>query len=248
MRAVTVDEPGGPEVLRWTDGVADPVAGPGEVVLEVVATAVNRADLMQRQGSYPPPPGASEIIGLECSGRVAELGEGVDGWSVGDEVCALLAGGGYAERVAVPAGQLLPVPRGVSLVDAAGLPEVACTVWSNVVGVGRLERGGRLLVHGGTGGIGTCAIQVAKHLGAWVAATVGSSAKVERAQELGADLVVVHTEQDFVEEVQEATDGEGVDVVLDVVGGPYLGRNVDVLATEGPRRRHRPAGRARRAS
>src|SRR3954454_502839 len=154
MHAITVREPGAPEVLEWSE-VPDPVAGPGEVLLDVVASAVNRADLLQRQGMYPPPPGASEIIGMECSGRVAALGEGVTGWSVGDEVCALLAGGGYAERVAVPAGQLLPIPDGVGLVEAAGLPEVVCTVWSNVFMLAGLRAGESFLVHGGSSGIGT---------------------------------------------------------------------------------------------
>src|SRR5690606_21090148 len=163
MRAVTISEPGGPEKLQWTE-VPDPRPGAGEVLLEVVASAVNRADVLQRQGYYPPPPGAPEYPGLECSGRIVEVGEGVDGWSVGDEVCALLAGGGYAERVAVPAAQLLPVPGGVDLVEAAALPEVACTVWSNVVMVARLQAGELLLVHGGAGGIGTHAIQVGKAL------------------------------------------------------------------------------------
>ena len=173
MYAITVSEPGGPESMQWTE-VPDPVAGAGEVVLDVVASAVNRADLMQREGKYPPPPGASEIIGLECSGRVAALGEGVDGWAVGDQVCALLAGGGYAEKVAVPAAQLMPIPPGVDLVTAAGLPEVACTVWSNIVMAGRLSSGETFLVQGGSSGIGTHAIQVAKALGARVAATAGA--------------------------------------------------------------------------
>src|SRR3954468_20329939 len=165
MRAVTISEPGGPEVLGWGE-VPDPVCGPGEVIVDVAATAVNRADLLQRQGFYPPPPGASDILGLECSGHVAALGPGVEGWEVGDEVCALLAGGGYAERVAVPSGQLMPVPRGVDLVTAASLPEVACTVCSNVVTVAGLRAGESFLVHGGASGIGTMAIQIAKALGA----------------------------------------------------------------------------------
>src|ERR1700710_3001024 len=179
MRAVVVREPGGPEVLGWEE-VPDPVCGPGEVVVDVVASAVNRADLLQRQGFYPPPPGASDIIGLECSGRILSLGEGVTGWNVGDEVCALLAGGGDAQQVAVPAGQVLPVPSGFSVEDAGGLPEVACTVWSNIVGVGRLSKGELLLVQGGSGGIGTHAIQVAAALGARVAATAGSAERLDR--------------------------------------------------------------------
>src|SRR3954463_9425780 len=156
MRAVTISEPGGPEVLGWGE-VPDPVCGPGEVLIDVVASAVNRADLLQRQGHYPPPPGASAVLGLECSGIVAEVGEGVTEWVRGNEVCALLAGGGYAERVAVPAGQVLPRPAGVELATAAALPEVACTVWSNVFLLARLQRGERFLVHGGSSGIGTMA-------------------------------------------------------------------------------------------
>ncbi|MFO7193713.1 NAD(P)H-quinone oxidoreductase [Thermocrispum sp.] len=229
MRAVTISEPGGPEKLQWTE-VPDPRPGAGEVLLEVVASAVNRADVLQRQGYYPPPPGAPEYPGLECSGRIVEVGEGVDGWSVGDEVCALLAGGGYAERVAVPAAQLLPVPGGVDLVEAAALPEVACTVWSNVVMVARLQAGELLLVHGGAGGIGTHAIQVGKALGARVAITAGSQERVDRCRELGADIAINYREDDFVEVVK--AEG-GANVILDVMGAKYLDRNVDALATEG---------------
>jgi len=232
MRAVVITEPGGPEVLVWHE-VPDAVAGPGEVLVRVAASAVNRADLLQRQGFYPPPRGASAYPGLECSGVVEALGEGVDGWSVGDEVTALLAGGGYAELVAVPAGQLMPVPRGVPLVEAGGLPEVACTVWSNVVMDAGLRAGDVLLVHGGAGGIGTFAIQAAVALGARVAVTAGSADKLERCRELGAEILVNYREQDFVEVVRSATDGRGADVVLDVMGAAYLQRNVDVLATGG---------------
>ncbi|TIC82218.1 NAD(P)H-quinone oxidoreductase [Nocardioides sp. GY 10113] len=232
MRAVTVTEPGGPEVLTIAD-VPDPVAGPGEVVVQVAATAVNRADLLQRQGFYPPPPGASEILGLECSGTVAEVGEGVEGLEVGDEVCALLAGGGYAERVAVPAGQLMPVPAGVDLVTAAALPEVACTVWSNVFMVAGLRPDEVFLVHGGGGGIGTFAIQLASTMGARVFTTAGSEAKRERCRELGAEVAIDYREEDFVEVVRAHTDGAGADVVLDNMGAKYLGRNVDVLADSG---------------
>jgi len=232
VRAITVPTPGGPDALVWGE-VPDPVAGPGEVVVDVAASAVNRADLLQRQGFYPPPPGASAVLGLECSGTVSELGEGVEGWSVGDPCVALLAGGGYAERVAVPVGQLMPVPHGVGLVTAAALPEVACTVWSNVVLLARLTAGETFLVHGGAGGIGTFAIQAAVALGARVAATAGSPEKLERCRELGAEILVDYTVGDFVERVKGATDGRGADVVLDNMGAKYLARNIDVLATGG---------------
>jgi putative PIG3 family NAD(P)H quinone oxidoreductase len=230
VHAITVEQPGGPEVLAWT-AVPDPVAGPGEVLLDVVATAVNRADAMQRQGHYPPPPGASEIIGLECSGRVAALGEGVTGWAVGDAVCALLAGGGYAEKVAVPAAQLLPVPDGVDLVTAAGLPEVACTVWSNVVREGRLAAGETFLVQGGSSGIGTHAIQVARALGARVLATA-SPQRAERCRELGADAVLDY-HGDVPARLAELTDGHGADVILDNQGAKALAANVTMLARDG---------------
>jgi len=226
MRAITVREPGGPDVLEWTE-VPDPVPGKGEVLIDVAASAVNRADLLQRQGFYPPPPGASDVIGLECSGTIAALGEGVTGWNVGDEVCALLAGGGYAEKVVVPAPQVLPVPKGVDVVTAAALPEVACTVWSNVVMDGRLKAGETFLVHGGAGGIGTHAIQVAKALGATVAVTAGSDERLRKCAELGADITVNYKTQDFVAEVKQA------DVVLDNMGASYLPRNIDVLAQDG---------------
>src|SRR4051794_8430627 len=199
MRAVTMSGFGGVDVLGWGEA-PDPRPGPGEVLVDVVASAVNRADLLQRQGFYPPPPGASEILGLECSGRVRELGPGVGGWSVGDPVCALLAGGGYAEQVVVPVGQVMPVPRGVDPTDAAALPEVACTVLSNVVTVAGLTRGQSFLVHGGASGIGTMAVQVAKALGAGpVICTVGSPEKAERVRALGADVAVDYRNEDFVE-------------------------------------------------
>jgi putative PIG3 family NAD(P)H quinone oxidoreductase len=231
MHAITVREPGGPDVMEWTE-VADPVAGPGEVVVDVVASAVNRADLLQRQGFYAPPPGASDIIGLECSGRIAALGEGVEGWQVGDEVCALLAGGGYAEKVAVPAAQLLPIPSGVDLVTAGGLPEVTCTVWSNIVAAGRLAAGETFLVHGGTSGIGTHAIQVAKALGARVAATAGAPDRMERCRALGADIVIDYHD-DVPARLKEATDGHGADVILDNMGAKALAANVEALAPDG---------------
>ncbi len=232
MKAITLPSYGGPEVLRWAE-VAEPEPQPGEVVLDVVASAVNRADLLQRQGNYTPPPGASPYPGLECSGTVAALGDGVTGWRVGDQVCALLAGGGYAERVAVPAGQLLPVPAGIDLVTAAALPEAACTVWSNVVQVARLGSGETFLVHGGSGGIGTMAVQVASRLGARVLCTVGSAAKAARCRELGADVVVDYRTEDFVVRVRQVTDDRGVDVILDIMGAAYLARNVEALAVDG---------------
>lgn len=232
MKAIETREPGDADVLVPTE-VPDPAAGAGQVVIEVVAAGVNRADVMQRMGFYPPPPGASPLPGLEVSGRVVEVGAGVTGWSVGDEACALLDGGGYAERVAVPAGQLLPVPDGVALRDAAALPEVACTVWSNLVDVARLAPGETVLVHGGTSGIGTFAIQLAKARGCRVAVTAGTPEKLAFCRELGADVAVNYREDDFVEAVREATDGRGADVVLDSIGAKYLSRNVDVLATGG---------------
>jgi putative PIG3 family NAD(P)H quinone oxidoreductase len=228
MRAITIAEPGDPDVLRLTE-VADPVAAEGEVLVEVVASAVNRADVLQRQGFYNPPPGASPYPGLECSGRVAALGAGVSGWTVGDEVCGLLTGGGYAEKVAVPAGQLLPVPKGVDLVTAAALPEVTSTVWSNVFQVAHLRQAETLLVHGGSSGIGTMAIQLGKAVGAKVAVTAGSAEKLEACRALGADILVNYREQDFV----EALGPDGADVILDVMGAKYLDRNLDALAVNG---------------
>ncbi|MFF3990453.1 NAD(P)H-quinone oxidoreductase [Streptomyces sp. NPDC001797] len=232
MYAITIPEPGGPEALVWNE-VPDPVPGEGEVLVEVVASAVNRADIMQRQGYYDPPPGASPYPGLECSGRIAALGPGVSGWSVGDEVCALLAGGGYAEKVAVPAGQLMPVPEGLDLKQAAALPEVACTVWSNVFMIAHLHPGETLLVHGGSSGIGTMAIQLGKAVGARVAVTAGTKEKLDFCAELGADILVNYREQDFVAEVKQATDGAGADVILDNMGAKYLDRNVQALAVNG---------------
>ncbi|GAA4580372.1 NAD(P)H-quinone oxidoreductase [Micromonospora coerulea] len=231
MRAITIPEPGGPEALVWAE-VPDPEPGPGEVIVDVRASAVNRADLLQRQGQYPPPPGAPAYPGLECSGTISAVGPDVTGWLVGQEVCALLAGGGYAERVSVPAGQLLPVPAGVDLVDAAALPEVACTVWSNVVALARLAEGETLLVHGGGSGIGTFAIQLGVALGATVLVTA-RAAKHGKLRELGAAHTIDYREQDFVEEVRRVTDGRGADVILDIIGAAYLSRNVAALATGG---------------
>lgn len=232
MLAVTCKEPGGPEQLVVGD-VAEPAPGPDDLLLRVRAAGVNRADVLQRQGNYPPPPGASEVIGLECSGVVAEVGSDVAGWQVGDQACALLSGGGYAELVVVPAGQALAIPSGVDLVDAAALPEAAATVWSNVFMLAGLQPGEVLLVHGGAGGIGTMAIQLGVAFGARVAVTAGSAERLERCASYGAEVLVNHRWQDFVQEVQRATDGHGADVVLDLLGASYLQRNIDVLATEG---------------
>ncbi len=232
MRAMVITEPGGPEKLQVAE-VPDPVPAAGEVVLQVAATAVNRADIMQRMGHYPPPPGAPPYPGLECSGTVVALGEGVESWRAGDEACALLSGGGYAERVAVPVGQLLPVPARVPLIDAAALPEVVCTVWSNVFMLAGLRPAETLLVHGGSSGIGTMATQLARQIGATVAVTAGSAEKLEACRGLGASVLVNYREQDFVDVVREATGGRGADVVLDNMGAKYLARNVDVLAVNG---------------
>jgi putative PIG3 family NAD(P)H quinone oxidoreductase len=232
MRAVVVTEPGGPEVLQWRE-VPDPVPGPGEAILDVAASAVNRADLLQRQGHYPPPPDAPPWPGLECSGTVSMLGAGVTGWAIGDLACALLSSGGYAEKVGVPAGQLLPIPRGLDLVTAAGLPEVTCTVWSNVFMTAGLRPGEVLLVHGGAGGVGTMAIQLGRAVGATVAVTAGSAEKLARCGSLGATILVDYHDEDFVAVVTEATDGHGADVVLDIVGAKYLDRNLSVLAPAG---------------
>ena len=252
MKAIEYSD--GPDTLRLSE-VADPVPAPGEVVIDVAATAVNRADLLQTRGLYPPPPGASEVLGLECSGRISVLGEGVEGLAVGDEVCALLACGGYAEKVAVPAGQVMPVPTGVSLHEAASLPEVACTVWSNLVMTGGLGRGllaadaswgdtelgaPRVLVHGGAGGIGSHAIQLCRALGARVATTCGGPEKAQLCRALGAVLVIDYRDEDFVSKVLEWTDddeargrGQGVDLILDVMGAKYLDRNIAALAPDG---------------
>lgn len=226
MKAVGIEQFGGPEVLRWAD-VPDPAPGFGEVVVDIVGAGVNRADLLQRRGLYPPPPGESEILGLECSGRVSAVGHGVTSLAVGDEICALLAGGGYAEKVSVPEGQCMPVPAGVELATAGALPEVACTVHANLVRTANLQPGETVLIHGGAGGIGTFAIQYAVALGAKVAATAGSPEKVELCRRLGADITVDYRQQDFVEVVGQA------DVILDNMGAKYLSRNIEVLAPDG---------------
>ncbi|OBH98485.1 NAD(P)H-quinone oxidoreductase [Mycobacterium sp. E2733] len=230
MRAIVAESP---DQLSWQD-VPDVSAGAGEVLIKVTAAGVNRADLLQAAGKYPPPPGASEIIGMEVSGVVAAIGEGVANWPVGQEVCALLAGGGYAEYVAVPAGQVMPIPSRVDLVDAAGLPEVACTVWSNLVLTAHLSKGQLLLVHGGASGIGSHAIQIARALGARVAVTAGSAEKLEFCRELGAEIAINYRDEDFVERLRDETGGAtGADVILDIMGAAYLDRNIDALATDG---------------
>lgn len=233
MYAVTIAEPGGPEVLRWEE-VPDPdPPGPGEVLIDVHASGVNRPDLLQRAGRYPPPAGAPPYPGLECAGVVAALGpDVVTGLAPGDQVCALLAGGGYAERVAAPAGQVLPVPPGVDLADSASLPEVACTVWANVVEWAGLRAGETLLVHGGGSGIGTFAIQFATALGARVV-TTARAAKHAALRELGAAVTVDYPTEDFVAATKDATEGRGADVILDIMGASYLARNVTALAPDG---------------
>jgi putative PIG3 family NAD(P)H quinone oxidoreductase len=231
MFAVTISEPGGPEVLAWTE-VPDPVVGHGEVLIDIHASAVNRADLMQRAGRYPPPAGAPPYPGLECAGVVAEAGSGVTGVAPGDQVAALLAGGGYAERVAVPAELVLPAPRGVDLAEAAALPEVACTVWSNVLDIAGLRPGETLLVHGGGSGIGTFAIQLAVAMGARVV-TTARAVKHAALRDLGAVRTIDYQSEDFVAATKEATGGRGADVILDIVGAPYLSQNIAALASDG---------------
>ena len=232
MRAVIAPEPGGVDALQVVDR-DDPTPGADEVVIDVAAAGVNRADLLQRMGNYSPPPGATDVLGLECAGTVSAVGADVAGWSIGDSVCALLGGGGYAQKVAVPAGQLLPIPEGIEAVEAASLVEVASTVWSNVFMLAGLQKGEVLLVHGGGSGIGTMAIQLAHALGARVAVTAGSAAKLDVCRDLGADILINYREQDFVEVVRDQTDGHGADVILDNMGAKYLPRNVDALATSG---------------
>jgi putative PIG3 family NAD(P)H quinone oxidoreductase len=232
MHAIVCTEPGGPEVMQWQK-VPDPTPGPGEVIIEVAAAAVNRADLLQRAGNYPPPKGASEILGLECSGTITSVGAAITLDHIGEKVTALLSGGGYATKVAVPIGQVMPVPQGIDTVDAAALPEVACTVWSNLDMGANLSEGEWLLIHGGASGIGTMAIQVARALGAHVAVTAGSRAKLDACARLGAEVLINYNEQEFVEEVRAATGGRGANVILDNMGAAYLGRNVSALARDG---------------
>ncbi len=232
MRAVVITEPGVPGVMEWRE-VPDPDPAPDEVVIDVAAAGVNRADLAQREGHYPPPPGSPPYPGLEVSGRIRSVGDQVTGWRPGDAVCALLGGGGYAEQVAVPQGQVLPVPDAVPVEAAAALPEVACTVWVNIFDLARLTAGETLLVHGGASGIGTHAIQLAKALGVRVLCTAGSVAKLARCRELGADVAINYHTEDFVAAVMDATSGAGADVILDIMGASYLARNVAALAVNG---------------
>ena len=230
MRAVIAPDPGGVDALEVVD-LPQPEPGPGEVLIRVAAAGLNRSDLLQRQGLYPPPPGITDVLGLECSGDIVAVGEGVTDLPPGTHVCALLAGGGYAEYVTVPAGQVATVPLGISLVDAGGLMEVAATVWSNVFMMGKLQHGETLLVHGGGSGIGTMAIQLAKAFGARVIVTVGSKEKGDFCRELGADVVIDYKQQDFAAEMKSA--GVTADVILDIIGAQYLEANVSVLSTAG---------------
>jgi NADPH2:quinone reductase len=218
--------------LTWRE-VPDIAPGDGEILIKVTCAGVNRADLLQAAGNYPPPPGASPILGLEVSGTVVDVGVETSGWTIGQDVCALLAGGGYAEYVAVPAGQVLPLPSGVDVRDAAALPEVACTVWSNLVLTAHLSPGQLLLIHGGASGIGTHAIQVARALGARIAVTAGSAEKLELCRELGAEVTICYRDEDFVERVKEVTAGAGADVIFDIMGASYLDRNINALASDG---------------
>jgi putative PIG3 family NAD(P)H quinone oxidoreductase len=232
MTAIEIATPGGPEMLKPVRRDT-PKPGPGEIVIRVAAAGVNRPDLLQRQGNYPPPPGASDIPGLEVAGHVAALGAGVNDWRIGDAVCALLAGGGYAEFVAAPTEQCLPVPAGLSMIEAAALPETMFTCWTNLVDGGHLKSGDTALIHGGSSGIGTTGIQLAKALGARVFVTAGSAEKCAACRSLGADLAIDYKTEDFVKAVKAATGGRGVDVVLDMVGGDYVRRNIDAMAPGG---------------
>ena len=229
MRAIVAESV---DQLSWLE-MPDVAPQDGEVLIKVSAAGVNRADLLQAAGKYPPPPGASEILGLEVSGTIAGVGDGVTSWSNGQQVCALLAGGGYAEYVAVPAGQVMPVPDTVGLHHAAGLPEVACTVWSNLAMTAHLSAGQLVLIHGGASGVGTHAIQVARALDSRVAVTAGSARKLDLCAELGAEITISYRDEDFVERVRAETGGAGADVILDIMGAAYLDRNVDALATDG---------------
>ena len=232
MIAIEISTPGGPEVLVPVDRPR-PQCGAGEVVIKVAAAGVNRPDIVQRQGHYPPPPGASDIPGLEVAGTIDEVASDVTNWRRGDTVCALVSGGGYAEYCAAPAPQCLPVPRGADLVHAAAIPEATFTVWTNVFERGRLQKGETLLVHGGSSGIGTTAIQLARAFGARVLTTAGSDEKCAACEALGAERAINYRTTDFVAAVREATGGRGADVILDIVGADYLQRNIDTLARDG---------------
>jgi putative PIG3 family NAD(P)H quinone oxidoreductase len=232
MRFVEAAAAGGPDVLQLAETDV-PQPGPGEVLIRVAAAGVNRPDVLQRAGLYPPPPGASPVLGLEVAGTIVATGQQVQGWRLGDVVCALVPGGGYAEFCVTPAAHCLPIPRGLGVTEAAALPETFFTVWSNVFDRGRLARGESFLVHGGTSGIGTTAIQLARAFGARVFATAGSPEKCAVCRELGAEQAIDYRQADFVAAVREATGGRGVDVILDMVGGPYVERNLRVLAVEG---------------
>ncbi|HEX2150985.1 MAG TPA: NAD(P)H-quinone oxidoreductase [Stellaceae bacterium] len=232
MRFIDMTEKGGPEVMTVAEGPV-PQPGEGEVLIRVAAAGVNRPDVLQRSGLYPPPPGASPVLGLEVSGTIASCGNGADRWKAGDEVCALVPGGGYAEYCVTPAAHCLPIPRGLSLIEAAGLPETFFTVWSNVFDRGRLAPGETFLVHGGTSGIGTTAIQLAREFGARVFATAGTPEKCAVCVELGAERAIDYRQEDFVAGIKEATGGRGADVILDMVGGPYVEKNLRALAVEG---------------
>ncbi|MCA0900588.1 NAD(P)H-quinone oxidoreductase [Microbulbifer agarilyticus] len=232
MRFIDLPEHGGPEKMVLAQGDA-PAAGEGEVLIRVAAAGVNRPDIVQRAGFYPPPPGASPVLGLEVAGEVIAIGAGVQRWKVGDRVCALTNGGGYAEYAVAPEGQCLPVPSGLSDIEAAALPETFFTVWSNLIHRAKLREGEVLLVHGGSSGIGTTAIQIAVNLGVRVIATAGSAEKCAACEQLGAELAINYREQDFVEAVKAATDGKGADVILDMVGGDYVERNIQCAARDG---------------
>lgn len=232
MKAIVITAPGGPEVLQLQE-VADPQLPDGHVLIRIVAAGVNRADALQRQGGHQVPGGWPPYPGLECSGIIAAVGNGVDKWKVGDQVCALLGGGGYAEQVAVPAEHLLPIPKGISLQDAAGLPEVACTVWSTTFMTSHLSSGESFLVHGGSSGIGTFAIQMAKAIGARVFCTAGSEEKLDHCKKLGADVLINYKQEDFVKRIKEETGGNGVNVILDNMGASYFQRNLDALSVDG---------------
>jgi putative PIG3 family NAD(P)H quinone oxidoreductase len=232
MRYIDKSKSGGPEVLVLAEGPR-PDPGPGEVLIKVAAAGINRPDIMQRQGTYPPPPEASPILGLEVAGQITALGKDAGAWKIGDNVCALTNGGGYAEYVAAPQGQCLPLPASLDMEAAAALPETFFTVWTNVFDRAGLKKDERFLVHGGSSGIGTSAIQMAKAMGAWVATTAGTPEKCRACEVLGADLSVLYTQKDFVREIRAATQGYGVDVILDMIGGDYTGRNLDLAARNG---------------